>query len=125
MGQAEVAMGQELPFGYPHVVFWNVSLTPDQLNKVSADLCVLGTLEVLGLAGKDVDDSWLKALGKTTRTSFLSLESTNITDVGLETLLSWKGLKTVRIKKNPRVTASAVARIARLRPEWVIGSDLD
>ena len=77
-------------------------------------------LEFLGLGGTKVTDAGLPLLAKLPRLKELHLQGTAVTDAGFERLAAVKSLATVRIGKKSKVSAPAIDRLRKTRPDLTV-----
>ena len=77
-------------------------------------------LEFLGLGGTKVTDAGLPVLAKLPRLKELHLQGTAVTDAGFQSLAAVKSLSTVQLGKKSKVSAGAVDRLRKARPDLTV-----
>lgn len=81
-------------------------------------LLACGNLEVLGLGGTQVTDAGLPLLARLPNLKELGLSGTAVTDAGLERLAAAaRSLRTVTIGKKSKISAAAIDRLKKSRPD--------
>lgn len=79
------------------------------------------SLEVLGLGGTKVTDAGLPLLAKLPKLKELGLSGTAVTDAGLERLAAAaRSLTTVTIGKKSKISAAAIDRLKKARPDLTV-----